>query len=413
MTIRSIAFQFLVILSISIGSLANPFPQRWGLLSNNAPVRYGHQCVNDPRRHMLVLFGGKDSLGQMPSEIYELHDNWCAFPGNGPEGRIGHGMCYDTATHSTIVFGGINQAGEYLNDIWGWDGQTWVCYPPTNPPPPRAYFAMAYDSQRQRLLVFGGTNGDSVFGDTWEWTGTDWFQHATSGPPPRILPANVYLSTYDTNGQPSGGCLIFGGQNGFDGEVYNDTWEWNGVTWQQIQLNDPPAPRVGSDIKYYRTSFYVLFGGQNAFNSDSVLGDTWYYRTDNYYPGWSHLYLYREPSPRTMGALAQSHDGKMYYIGGKNEAKVFSEVWQFPYPEYVVGDVNSNDILNGLDVVYGVNFFKGYGPPPPRVGRWPDCEWYVCGDVNGSCTFSGLDISYMVRYFKGGAAPIPCPACTP
>jgi hypothetical protein len=80
---------------------------------------------------------------------------------------------------------------------------------------------------------------------------------------------------------------------------------------------------------------------------------------------------------------------------------------------YVVGDINGDDALNGLDAVYGVNYFKG-GPPPPY-----NCQcsfgdaWFVAGDVNGSCTFNGFDITYMVAYLKGGPAPYPCPGCPP
>ncbi len=81
--------------------------------------------------------------------------------------------------------------------------------------------------------------------------------------------------------------------------------------------------------------------------------------------------------------------------------------------DYVVGDINGNSSLNGLDVVYGVSYFKG-GPLPPY-----SCEctvgnaWFVSGDVNASCNFNGLDISYLVSYFKGGPAVHPCADCPP
>ncbi|UCE65804.1 MAG: hypothetical protein JSU85_13210 [Candidatus Zixiibacteriota bacterium] len=81
---------------------------------------------------------------------------------------------------------------------------------------------------------------------------------------------------------------------------------------------------------------------------------------------------------------------------------------------YVVGDVNGSDNYNGLDITYGVNFFKGGSDPicdtcdcPPHPFFW------VCGDVNGSCSYNGLDITYGVNFFKGGAAPIPCADCPP
>ena len=82
--------------------------------------------------------------------------------------------------------------------------------------------------------------------------------------------------------------------------------------------------------------------------------------------------------------------------------------------EYVVGDVNGSDSYNGLDITYGVAFFKGgAGPlcPDCPVG---DCNsWNYCGDVNASCSYNGLDITYGVAYFKGGADPMFCADCSP
>ena len=81
--------------------------------------------------------------------------------------------------------------------------------------------------------------------------------------------------------------------------------------------------------------------------------------------------------------------------------------------QYIIGDVNGSGAFNGLDVTYGVSFFKG-GPAPVL-----ECEcvlgnsWFVSGDVNGSCSYNGLDITYGVAYFKGGTAPEPCGDCPP
>ncbi|UCC79366.1 MAG: serine hydrolase [Candidatus Zixiibacteriota bacterium] len=81
--------------------------------------------------------------------------------------------------------------------------------------------------------------------------------------------------------------------------------------------------------------------------------------------------------------------------------------------DYITGDVNGSDSYNGLDITYGVNYFKGTGPDPacPECGLCPD--WHYCGDVNSSCSYNGLDITYGVNYFKGGADPIPCADCPP
>ncbi len=68
---------------------------------------------------------------------------------------------------------------------------------------------------------------------------------------------------------------------------------------------------------------------------------------------------------------------------------------------YLVGDVNHSGAVNGLDVTYLVNFFKGGTPPPLNIDGL-----YVEADANGSCTVNGLDVTYLVNYFKGGPSLI-------
>jgi hypothetical protein len=80
---------------------------------------------------------------------------------------------------------------------------------------------------------------------------------------------------------------------------------------------------------------------------------------------------------------------------------------------YLPGDINSDNTLNNLDVVYAVNYFKGGHPPFYSCQCSSGSTWFVAGDVNGTCTFTGLDVTYLVRYFKGGTAPIVCPVCPP
>jgi hypothetical protein len=81
--------------------------------------------------------------------------------------------------------------------------------------------------------------------------------------------------------------------------------------------------------------------------------------------------------------------------------------------DYVDGDINNSRVLNGLDVIYGVSYFKGGPVPPYSCECTPGHIWFVSGDVNGSCTFNGLDITYLVSFFKGGPIPVPCPDCPP
>ncbi len=84
-----------------------------------------------------------------------------------------------------------------------------------------------------------------------------------------------------------------------------------------------------------------------------------------------------------------------------------------PGCDYVVGDVNGSDTYNGLDITFGVAYFKGGTPPAFECECPTGNTWFVSGDVNGSCSYNGLDITYGVSYLKGGSALQPCPDCPP
>jgi hypothetical protein len=84
----------------------------------------------------------------------------------------------------------------------------------------------------------------------------------------------------------------------------------------------------------------------------------------------------------------------------------YSERWSFTVAVdtggglvYLVGDVNHNGAVNGIDVIYFVNFLKGIGAAPPLEinGFYPEA------DVNGNCAVNGIDVGYLVNFFKGGS----------
>ena len=67
---------------------------------------------------------------------------------------------------------------------------------------------------------------------------------------------------------------------------------------------------------------------------------------------------------------------------------------------FVRGDANGDESVNGLDVIFLLNYFKGYGPAPDPI---------EAADANGDGTTNGLDIVYLVVYLKGGPPPPPSP----
>jgi hypothetical protein len=68
---------------------------------------------------------------------------------------------------------------------------------------------------------------------------------------------------------------------------------------------------------------------------------------------------------------------------------------------YLVGDVNHNGQVNGIDVIYLVSYFKGGPPPPLEIGGF-----YPEADLNGNCQVNGIDVIYFVAYLKGGPSPV-------
>ncbi len=82
--------------------------------------------------------------------------------------------------------------------------------------------------------------------------------------------------------------------------------------------------------------------------------------------------------------------------------------------QYTIGDINGNGTTNGIDVSYGINYFKGGAAPPIICDMCPEPQpFYAAGDVNGNCAFNGIDLSYFVNYLKGGAGLMACGDCSP
>ena len=181
---------------------------------------------------------------------------------------------------------------------------------------------------------------------------------------------------------PNAPTLVFP----YDDSTYFSAYfqfEWSrpvGASEFLIEIDDEPgfgAPLVISDQGAFCNSQYI--------NTDSLEEGTFYWRV------------------KTIG-----------YYG----ASVFSGVWNFTVQGgclYMPGDINGNDQANGVDVSYGVNYFKGFGPPPPDVCQCPEPNpGFAAGDVNGSCQFNGVDITYFVNYLKGIGPDLSfCPTCPP
>jgi hypothetical protein len=125
---------------------------------------------------------------------------------------------------------------------------------------------MAFDSDQQRTLLFGGHDASGkMTGDTWQWDGITWVQVDDTGPPGRQLHGMAYAADRKRT-------VLFGGTDGAND--FTDTWEWDGTRWTHVQ--DIGPDRVGMAIAFTGTSV-VMFGGLSDMYADTaaLVGDTW------------------------------------------------------------------------------------------------------------------------------------------
>jgi hypothetical protein len=137
-------------------------------------------------------------------------------------------MAYDAARGRVVMFGGRDSSGNMTADTWEWDGTTWTNVTPASGSPPAGYRgedAMAYDAERGRVVMVGpySSSGGGWVLSTWEWNGTTWTNMTPpSGSPPwRVSPSMAYDAA-------RGEAVLFGGYvvtvPFYSGISFADTW---------------------------------------------------------------------------------------------------------------------------------------------------------------------------------------------
>jgi photosystem II stability/assembly factor-like uncharacterized protein len=176
---------------------------------------------------------------------------------------------------------------------------------------------------------------------------------------------------------------------------YGATWSDISGNLIDIPVNDilPDPDRrgrlfIGTDFGMY----YTEDGGTNW----QILGDN--------HPGLPVFDIDLHEGTRKL--VSGTH-GRSMYAYDLNQLDVT------PPCIFVPGDGNGNGAVNGIDIIFEVNYLKGVGPvPPDSCDCPPSGRVYTAADANGNCAFNGLDITYSVNYFKGsGPAPTRCPDC--
>lgn len=122
---------------------------------------------------------------------------------------------------------------------------------------------MAFDESRDVSVLFGGRAGSLYSNETWEWDGTTWQLRAAGGPMAR----SGHTLAYDSERER---VLLFGGNSG--SANLGDTWAWDGAAWT-VDGSPMPSARTGHVMVYdtYQQRLVMFDGSDDA----TMLGDTW------------------------------------------------------------------------------------------------------------------------------------------
>jgi len=226
------------------------------------------------------------------------------YPSASPTPRIQAKMAYDGARNVVVLFGGWQGVDRYnqgpeSDETWLWNGKDWTRLNPAVRPAARHGHAMAYDSIRQEVVLFGGVDEATgqIFGDTWVWNGSSWIQkHPLHSPSPRFF----HSMAFD---EARGTVVLFGGAPMWSGGP-NETWLWNGDDWTRVYpINSPPLRWAAAMAYDAARGITLLFGG---WGGGSGLNDTWSWDGTN----WSLLVVPTSPPLRWQHAMAYDAERK-------------------------------------------------------------------------------------------------------
>jgi Galactose oxidase, central domain len=155
-----------------------------------------------------------------------------------------------------LTLSGSPEAGAY--PVAAESVLSWTAEQPATHPPALAYASAVYDSDNQTVVLFGGVEADGTLSDdTWVWDGATWTDYPGSqilAPPAREMASMAF--------DPKLHQLILFGGLGEGDELLNDTWAWNGVSWNQPPgFSTSPSNRESAAMAYDGSENLVLFGG--------------------------------------------------------------------------------------------------------------------------------------------------------
>lgn len=243
------------------------------------------------------------------------------FPNATQQRRTG-GFAYHPVAGGLVLYGGLQSSPTAtLAETWLYDGTTFTQLSPTTAPPPRWGHRMVYDSRRARIVAFGGRSPTTTANanDTWEFDGVDWQQVVTAASPTARA---FYGMAYDSR---RGRTVMYGAQSGFPNG--NQTWEYDGTTWVQVTTPTTP-PGVESPALAFDKArgVTVMFGGYNAVSPGTMYDSTWEYDGVD----WTQRQIANPPIARYRAGIDYDEvRGRVVLYGGFGNATALQDTWEY------------------------------------------------------------------------------------
>ena len=353
------------------------------LFAVNPASRYETRMVYNAQTTRIILFGGVTGVDSGTRKTYHLSDTWewtgarwiQRFPAHSPGERGGHAMVFDSNRGQIVVFGGRNDTAD-LNDTWVYQNNDWTQINTPNSPPVRSLPGAAFDPIRDRVVLYGGTqisaDGKTItpVHDTWEFDGTTWTQIGGDGPAvskpllaydaernqvimlgldnntatqmyaydagagkwnqvtPATLPPCVNEGMLGYQG--SNKTVLYTGGVCTNATGVDETYEWDGTTWNKITLNASATRLFGAGLAYDDSRQLVtMFGGSPVVGQP--VADTWIYTAQT----WLTLSDFTRPGPRSLFSFTTDPVSNTIWMYGGNDAfTTFSDFWQFQNGEW-------------------------------------------------------------------------------
>jgi hypothetical protein len=330
----------IVRLFVTLAAVA-PAVAQWGPLPGNVapPATASAPMCYDLLRGRTMLLPGAGYGGMTPAQTWVLDANgWSQLhPAVQAPVRDGAAMSIDLIGGGCVLYGGVpsglGSTTSYpsVDETWSFDGSSWTQLAPAQTPGGLARFGIATDLGRGRVVVFGGIRNvsfaNSVSNQTWEWDGVTWQQPTfVNGPEARQRVAMCYSAGLART-------VLFGGQG--PTSMNDETWLYDGSQWTAAPVTGPrPAPRVDAVlIADDARGVCLLVGGQDPVTME-VFDETWEFN------GAQWRLLGRQASPprtRAMAAFDYTRAAPVLFGGRTATTALLDDTWRFGANHAVYG----------------------------------------------------------------------------